>query len=61
MFGNPVSDEARKVCLAFLRRAEAAFFNYGLAREWLIEVAESVFYLVNSFQYRWGPKAAFND
>ncbi len=42
MFGNPVSDEARKFCLAFLRRAEAAFFNYGLARESLIEVAESV-------------------
>jgi hypothetical protein len=28
MFGRPVGMDARKFCLAFLRRAEAAFFNY---------------------------------
>jgi hypothetical protein len=42
MFRHPVSDEARKFCLAFLRRAEAAFFSYELARKSLIEVADSV-------------------
>jgi hypothetical protein len=41
MFGRPVSDEARKFCLAFLRRAEAAFFSYELARQALVQFAGS--------------------
>lgn len=41
-FGRPVTVEARKFCLAFLRRAEAAFANYELGRQALLEFEESV-------------------
>ena len=41
-YGRPVNMDARKFCLAFLRRAEAAFFNYELGRQALIEFEESV-------------------
>jgi hypothetical protein len=36
-FGCPIGPDARKFCLAFLRRAEATFFNYELARQALLE------------------------
>jgi hypothetical protein len=42
MFGRPVNMDARRFCLAFLRRAEAAFFNYELGRQALSEFEESV-------------------
>jgi len=41
MFGRPVNTEARRFCLAFLRRAEAAFFNYELGRQALLEFETS--------------------
>jgi hypothetical protein len=42
MFGHRVGQDGRRFCLAFLRRAEAAFFDYELARQALHEFAESV-------------------
>ena len=42
MFGHQVGMDARRFCLAFLRRAEAAFFNYELAREALSQFAEAL-------------------
>jgi hypothetical protein len=40
--GHRVGRDGRRFCLAFLRRAEAAFFDYELARLALLDFVESV-------------------
>ena len=41
-YGRPVDMDARKFCLGFLRRAEAAFFTYEFARQALLDFEASV-------------------
>jgi hypothetical protein len=42
IFGNPIGEDRRKFCYLFLRKAEAAFINYHLARAALQEFTLSV-------------------
>ena len=42
MYGHPIGEEGRKFCYLFLRKAEAAFINYGLARAALEEFIGSL-------------------